>query len=517
MAIQEKLVSCSSAEFSPQKLLDRIETLETALYELRLQQLPAQRGGADYLKMIRHLRQTVRQHLPAEASVIVVSKGDDELLQLHGRRGEHFPQNSRGGYAGFYPSGSLSAIAQLESLRYRGADYLLFPATALWWREKYPEFYRHLERRYRLVVEDREACAIFSLRQPSPWHRLDDVLIQCRARLGREPVLLDWDTGCDLAKVFSDCVVFSPPQPGVSLPYLDKTIDLVALKAPHPTAEAEAKRVAAQGVIKFQIGPNERFEMQAQWQQEAGTGGLPTTSILIPWDDATDGGCLAAVLETLPVNFQGEILLVEASEGGKLNPQHRPLFPSPFPVKTVRVPCSPETGWPSRATSAARAATSEILVFLSSEVLPLPGWLPALLQVFASHPKAGVIGSRLLQPDGQLQEAGGLVQADGSYASFGAGDFDADAAKYNFVRVVDFCSGALLATRRTLFEENGGFAITTDNGCGADADYCARLRERGWRVYYQPASSAVCLETTLTPPAAAGAETAGNGEATTHE
>jgi hypothetical protein len=74
-------------------------------------------------------------------------------------------------YAGYYPRGSHEAIAQLESLRATGAQYLLFPQTAFWWIEHYPEFARHLESRYRQIVrrkDTEDACMIFDLRHPLP-------------------------------------------------------------------------------------------------------------------------------------------------------------------------------------------------------------------------------------------------------------------------------------------------------------------------------------------------------------
>jgi hypothetical protein len=74
-------------------------------------------------------------------------------------------------YAGYYPRGSYEAIAQLEGLRAKGAQYLLFPQSAFWWIEHYPEFARHLESRYRLIVcrkDTEDACMIFDLRQLLP-------------------------------------------------------------------------------------------------------------------------------------------------------------------------------------------------------------------------------------------------------------------------------------------------------------------------------------------------------------
>jgi hypothetical protein len=104
--------------------------------------------------------------LPSDAVVLVISKGDEELLKLGGRRAWHFPQTEDGAYAGQYPADSAEAIAHLESLRSRGADYLLLPSTASWWLEHYKEFKQHLERHYRSMLND-DSCAIYELSQPA--------------------------------------------------------------------------------------------------------------------------------------------------------------------------------------------------------------------------------------------------------------------------------------------------------------------------------------------------------------
>ena len=69
-------------------------------------------------------------------------------------------------YTGYYPVDSREAIGHLEGLRANGAQYLLLPKTAFWWLEHYPEFARHLDNRYRLIVrrkDTEDACMIFDL------------------------------------------------------------------------------------------------------------------------------------------------------------------------------------------------------------------------------------------------------------------------------------------------------------------------------------------------------------------
>jgi 8-oxo-dGTP pyrophosphatase MutT (NUDIX family) len=120
-----------------------------------------------YMSMTRRIRELVSENLPPEARVLVVSRGDEELLKLGAdRRASHFPESPDGEYGGHHPADSSEAIDHLESARERGAQYLLLPETGFWWLDHYGEFIDHLESRYRTVVQDDDACLIFALDTP---------------------------------------------------------------------------------------------------------------------------------------------------------------------------------------------------------------------------------------------------------------------------------------------------------------------------------------------------------------
>jgi hypothetical protein len=112
---------------------------------------------------VRKFQATVKRCIPGAANVLVVSRGDDDLLSL----GElitagHFPQDADGKYSGYHPSDSDEAIALLEKLRHRGAQYLVFPESSYWWLEHYQEFRAHLDTF--CSAESGEGCMIFSFR-----------------------------------------------------------------------------------------------------------------------------------------------------------------------------------------------------------------------------------------------------------------------------------------------------------------------------------------------------------------
>jgi hypothetical protein len=125
----------------------------------------ARRPSPGYQDLVGRIRQVVRANLPSDARVLVVSKGDDALLELAGRQAWHFPRGPDGGYAGHNPPSGREAIAHLEELRAAGADYLLLPATARWWLDYYGGLREHLERRYRTVANQSQTCVVFALRE----------------------------------------------------------------------------------------------------------------------------------------------------------------------------------------------------------------------------------------------------------------------------------------------------------------------------------------------------------------
>ena len=118
-----------------------------------------------YQQLIREIRDVVHTALPMDARIIVVSKGDDELLKLGGGRAWHFPRTFDGTYAGHYPADSAAAIAHLQDVCRQGAEYLLFPCTAFWWLDHYQEFRRYLDTRFRRCWND-ERCIIYQLSTP---------------------------------------------------------------------------------------------------------------------------------------------------------------------------------------------------------------------------------------------------------------------------------------------------------------------------------------------------------------
>jgi GT2 family glycosyltransferase/Flp pilus assembly protein TadD len=150
-------------------------------------------------------------------------------------------------------------------------------------------------------------------------------------------------------------------------------------------------------------------------------------------------------------------------------------------------------GFAKACNQGARAARGKYLVFLNNDTIPQPGWLSSLVSEVDAHPEVGIVGSKLLYPDGTVQHAGVVRDSQHLlpyhiYKSF-AGDHPA----VNQRREFQIVTAACLLIRRALFEEVGGFDEAYVNGF-EDADLCLKVREQGHVVVYQPRSVVVHLE-----------------------
>lgn len=213
----------------------------------------------------------------------------------------------------------------------------------------------------------------------------------------------------------------------------------------------------------------------------------PAVSILIP--ACTDGDriieCLAAIHRHKP-QPSCEVLVIH--DGSTRSADAR-LATIPG-VRWVR--SEADRGWMAACNHGAGGARGRYLHFLAPGTQVQPGWLDALMNQIEQTPRCGLVGSRLLFPDGRLQQAGArLVRGTDQpvdVESIGQGSRGTD-PRFQHARDIECCSAASLLIRRDLFAGIGGFdpALAPFES----ADLAFKVRKAGYRVRYEPASAVV--------------------------
>jgi hypothetical protein len=443
--------------------------------------------------MFGSIWELIEEHVPEGATALVAGGGGGDSPPFDGRRLIEFPADTHG--ARTPETSGIAAIAHLEAQRAHGAQFLLIPATELWRLDEDPAFERHLAQHYHVVLDD-DACVLFSLRkdhteETTVWELLRRMVLECEQQLGRAPTVLDWDSGFDLSARLRDVPVFSPLEQRPQLPYLDATIDVVVVpRAAGPPSIAEAERVAALAVVSLPATPvfgSDEAARAVHWKNRS-LGTSRTTSVVARISGAFRGveSFLLSLRDTL-TDADAEILIAgngTASGGAALaawqDEDER--------VRLVDVPGEASLGKAWNAV--ASVAEGEILVFLLPAVALLPEWLPPLQRLFGSREAAGAAAAKVVTFDGELLHAGGDFLPDGSVAARCGGR--PDRPSLASVRAVGYGSPLLVATPRHVFRSLGGFAA--DHPSTLSIDYCLRLREEGYGVYFQPGTVAVLLD-----------------------
>jgi glycosyltransferase involved in cell wall biosynthesis len=142
--------------------------------------------------------------------------------------------------------------------------------------------------------------------------------------------------------------------------------------------------------------------------------------------------------------------------------------------------------------SAARAR-GKYLLLLNNDTNVQPGWLSALVDVAERDPNVAIVGPMLLYPNGRLQEAGGIIWSDATGHNYGRGHY-AELPEYNYLKEVDYISGACLLIRKCFWDDVGGFDERFAPAYYEDTDLAFQARSKGLKIIYQPLSRVVHYE-----------------------
>lgn len=192
-----------------------------------------------------------------------------------------------------------------------------------------------------------------------------------------------------------------------------------------------------------------------------------TVSIMIPHYGAQEllQACLAAIWANTAMEV--EVVVVDNGTGHPIDAD-------------VVIRNEDNLGFAAACNQGAAASSGEHLCFLNNDTEVRGGWLEPLVAHLERG--AGIVGSLLLYPDGQIQHAGvrlyrdqnGILMAENRRQAYAQGEVDA-------------VTGACMAVLRDVFFQAGGFDEGFWNGA-EDVDFCLQVRSLGYRCVYEPAS-----------------------------
>src|SRR5690348_4166835 len=182
-----------------------------------------------------------------------------------------------------------------------------------------------------------------------------------------------------------------------------------------------------------------------------GSGNRPEISVIVPVHGQIEFTliCLAR-LATQRSKFLFEVIVVDDCS----------IDDTPQTLAALawinRVTLTERAGFGRACNEGLKHVRGRYVVFLNNDTEVEPGWLDELRDTFERRPAAGMVGSKRLYSDGALQEAGGIVSADGAAANFGRND-DPARPEYCYLRPVDYVSGASVMVPVELIRQLGGF------------------------------------------------------------
>ena len=152
-----------------------------------------------------------------------------------------------------------------------------------------------------------------------------------------------------------------------------------------------------------------------------------------------------------------------------------------------RVVLSPKNlGFAKGNNEASKGAAGELLLFLNNDTVVHKNWLEPMVRLMLEHPDCGIVGSKLLYPDGTIQHIGVMFDHRGNRRHIFK-KYPADIPQAGEVSEREAVTGACMLIRKAVFEKAGGFDGRYMHG-SEDIDLCLKVRETGLKALYCPES-----------------------------
>jgi GT2 family glycosyltransferase len=201
---------------------------------------------------------------------------------------------------------------------------------------------------------------------------------------------------------------------------------------------------------------------------------------------------LAQCLESVyahPPSDEFEVFVVDNASADGSAQMVRERFPSVRLIKNHE-----NVGFARANNQAIRESRGRYLLLLNSDTSVQPGVLYSMVRFLEEHPQAGAVGPKLLNPDGSFQAScadfptllSELLLITGlAHLIVGPYAPSPRPLPHEAARPVDWVAGAALLIRRSAIDQIGlldeGYFLYSE-----ETDWCWRLWQGGWEVWYLP-------------------------------
>jgi hypothetical protein len=238
------------------------------------------------------------------------------------------------------------------------------------------------------------------------------------------------------------------PRTGSSLPYLDRSVEIVVVD--ESKDHAEARRVASHGVITVAAGPTGIDVRDVDDLVPAHTSAPPRVLVWAEAPDRVDSWSAQLAARTAEAGADLRFAVIDAAV----------LDPAP---------------------------DYDVVVLVERHVLPLPGAIEAGVAFALAEPSAAV-AAKVLRPDGRLEAAGGTVFSDRSVALIAGASSEVRAPWHEYARPVCWAPGIVVAASTLLAAVPGPGIVS---GRTFLREWCAEVWTHGRAVVYEPSVAAV--------------------------